>query len=169
MSIAHVHHHVSEDHRLELVRIRAQLWFKDWWSKPFTVNYDFDIPFLGGSSIDGARVYVDRRAYPAIVKESLLSGLITHERVEGILLRTGRSYADSHEFATCAEDETYQRAGKDPKAAQKLYPKLLDNTEIENIYRVPDDLHMEPYLYPPVDEAMVARMRAAMVPVLKAA
>lgn len=169
MSAGHRHDHPDQAHRAELAHIRAQPWFAEWWAKPFTVNAEFDIPYLGGSSMGGDRVYVDRNAYPLIVKEGLLSGLITHERVEGILLRTGRSYAGAHELATEAENETYRRGGRDPQAAQKLYPKLLDMAATAPIFMVPDDLRMEPYLYPPVDEVMLARMRAAMAPVAKAA
>ncbi len=170
MSIGHRHHHEpSEDHLAELAHIRAQPWFREWWSIPFKVEHDWDIPFLGGSSTDLKRVYVHRLVWPAIVEHRLLPGLIAHERVEAILERTGKSYADAHEMATCAENEVYRRQGRNSKDVEKLYPKLLDMTEGAPVFRVPDDLVLQPYLYPPVDESLVARMRAAMVPMKHAA
>jgi hypothetical protein len=66
---------------------------------PYRIDRSYDIPYVGGISRDGRTVYVDRKAYPALLARGVLPGLIEHERVEGILLRRGMQYPDANRIA----------------------------------------------------------------------
>lgn len=82
-------------------------------ARAVSVNYDYDVPYLGGYSQDGATLYVDRDT-PAEAKrgkrlyqlrpQGLVSGILVHEHWEKTALTAWRwSYREAHELATHAE------------------------------------------------------------------
>ena len=86
---------------------------------PSSVNYDYDVPYLGGYSQDGATIYVDRDT-PAETKrgkrlyqlrpQGLVSGILVHEHWEKTALTAWRwSYREAHELATHAENHLRPR------------------------------------------------------------
>lgn len=160
----------SEDDEADeagLDRVSREAWFKAGMRLPFDVDHDHDIPYVGGSSIDGRRVYVDRH-FPrriAIGSRSVdvWAGLIRHEQVEGVLLRSGLfDYAHAHHIANAAEDRVYRALGLDPAKTDRAYGRYIASEGSEPLTRVPADLNMSPYLVPPVDRRLVTRMRGAM-------
>lgn len=166
MSVGHVHaHDPNEDHLKELARLEKLDWFKAGRKIRYTIDHSRRIYYLGGSSNDGKRIYVDEAQYPKIKKLGLLEGLIEHEVVEGILLRHGGySYAGAHELASAAEDKIYRKAGMDPKKAQAKYPPLIKASEAETIENVPKDLRLDPYT-----GELRKKMKAGMKPLAKRA
>jgi hypothetical protein len=160
----------AEDDRADaagLERVKRQAWFAAGMALPFTVEEGCDIPYVGGSAIDGRTIYVDRHFPPRIAVEGRLvdlrPGLIRHEQVEGVLLRSGRfDYGSAHHIANAAEDRVYRALGLDPAAADRAYGRLIRADAGEQLERVPADLNLLPYLAPPADKALLARMRAAM-------
>jgi hypothetical protein len=166
MSAGHPHHH-TDVHARQYEALLYKTWFQlalD--SRPYVVDPTYDLPYVGGSSIGLARIYVDRHAYPVIRDAGLLSGLVMHERVEGILLEHGWSYEiepfAAHLVASAAEAQVYIARGITMAEAARIYAPLIKADEHERLKRVPADLHMEPYLEPPVDARLVARMRSVM-------
>jgi hypothetical protein len=160
----------SEDDEADeagLERISHEAWFMAGMRLPFDVDHDHDIPYVGGSSIDGRRIYVDRH-FPRRIAVGPRSidvwpGLIRHEQVEGVLLRSGRfEYAHAHHIANAAEDRVYRALGLDPARTDRAYGRYIRSEGIEALTRVPADLNMIPYLAPPVDRRLVRRMHAAM-------
>ena len=160
----------SEDDKIDEAgfdRVSGEAWFKAGMRLPFKVDHDHDIPYVGGSSIDGGCIYVDRHFPRRIAVGSrsvhVWSGLIRHEQVEGVLLRSGRfDYAHAHHIANAAEDRVYQALGLDPVQTDRAYGRYIRSDDLEWLTRVPADLNMLPYLAPPLDRRLVARMRAAM-------
>jgi hypothetical protein len=150
-----------------LDRVSREAWFKAGMRLPFDVDHDYDIPYVGGSSLDGRRIYVDRH-FPRRIAMGARSvdvwpGLIKHEQVEGVLLRSGRfDYARAHHIANAAEDRVYRALGLDPSQTDRAYSRYIRSEGTEALTRVPGDLNMMPYLASPVDRRLVARMHAAM-------
>lgn len=162
MSVGHAHD-PKKDHLEELAKLEKLAWFKAGRKIKYTIDHSHRIYYLGGSSIDGSKIYVDEEQYPSIKRLGLLAGLIEHEVVEGILLRHGGyDYAGAHELASAAEDKVYREQGKDPKRAQALYPKLIAASEAEPIENVPSDLRLDPYT-----GSLLKKMKAGMKPIGK--
>jgi hypothetical protein len=153
--------HAPEGDEAALDRVSSAPWFLRGRSIPFRVDCSHDIPYLGGIARDGRTVYVDRKAYPALVAQGVLPGLVEHERVEGILLRRGVRYSDAHRIATAAENRVYAQLGMDAEKAQAVYPKLVRSAEYETVTRCPKDLDLRPYSDPPADDRRLARIRKA--------
>ena len=144
-----------------LDRVSSATWFLRGRSMPYRIDRSYDIPYVGGISRDGRTVYVDRKAYPALLAQGVLPGLIEHERVEGILLRKGMAYPDAHGIATAAENRVYAQLGMDFEKAQAVYPKLIRSAEDETVTRCPKDLDLHPYSDPPTDDRHLAMIREA--------
>ena len=161
------HGHPTEDHVAELQRIRQQPWFKKALLIERRLLRNFTIPWLGGSSMDTRRIYIDPRFYGLIVRyldreiqvEHLVPGVIEHEVVEAILLVFGRTeaggrydYDGAHEIATAAEEQVAQRIfvkiGRRfiPEAYEELFKPFLKLTERPaGWFNLPADLNLEPY------------------------
>src|ERR1700694_2338922 len=153
--------HEGEGDEAGLDRVSSTTWFLRGRSIPYRVDRSYDIPYLGGISRDGRTVYVDRKAYPALLAQGVLPGLIEHERVEGILLRRGMQYPDAHRIATAAENRVYAQLGMDFADAQAVYPKLIRSAEDETVTRCPRDLDLRPYSDRPRDNGHLALIKQA--------
>ena len=125
-----------------------------------------EIPWLGGSSTNSRRIYVDPRfagtAYylraHIINVAMLMPALVEHEVVESILLLLGTDekgqryeYDGAHEFATAREIKVAQNIfGKNglrwnEEAYQDIYKPFLKMTEKGPWQKLPPDLNTEPY------------------------
>jgi hypothetical protein len=164
-------HEPNEDHLKELAKLEKTAWFKAGLAIKFKVVQTFDIPYVGGVSVDGTEIFIDEH-FPSKVQVrpygliDIRPGLIVHERWEGILLRQGYEYHAAHDFATAAENRVYRAHGWDPRRVQACYPRYEKTDESEDLdHGVPANLDLRPYLAPPVDKALVRRIKAAMATV----
>jgi hypothetical protein len=128
-------------------------------ARGFAVSYDYDIPYLGGYSRDGATIYIDkdtpeqfargRRIY-VLRPDGLVRGLIVHEHWEKTALTAwGWSYPEAHELATHAEDRfARDELGFDPVDYEEVWRPLIFRAErklhMKNI-SLPPDLDRTPY------------------------
>lgn len=180
MSAGHPHGTPTFEHARQYDALLHEPWFQLALERPYAVVISYDLPYVGGSAVFNWRlnprsytdppplwsIYVDQHAYPIIRDAGLLPGLVMHERVEGILLEHGWTYNEepfaAHMIASVAEGRVNLARGILPDEADRIYRPLIKADQHERLVRVPPDLHMEPYLAPPVDGRLVARMRAAM-------
>lgn len=135
-------------------------------ARPFKVNRTWDLPYLAGYSKDGTTIYIDRHL-PLTLKIGAKSCdpakfLTVHEHVEKSLIDAlGWKYAAAHQVATAQENAAVSRAGIDPAQYEKVIHRFVKADEIERLLRVPPDLDMTPYRAPPVDDALLRRVRMA--------
>jgi hypothetical protein len=164
MSSGHSHA-ASEHNAAQYDWLCRQAWFKMAMAHRPDIIADYDLPYLGGSSVGMERIYVDAHAYPKVVDARLLPGLIKHEHVEGVLLEHGWRYAiepkAAHRVAIVAENREYAARGISPEEADRIYRPLIKGDELERLVCCPCDLHMEPYTEPPVDRRLLARLQLA--------
>lgn len=156
------HHHTSKrsaaeldalcDEALANPKVKARL------ARRFKLVTTFDIPYLGSSSIGGARVYLDRHIPPIVLTKSR-QPLIRHERLEQACEdELGWRYELSHEVATRWE----HRIVPDPKAYEKMLRAFIKADAHEKILNCPTDMDLRPELAPPVSEQLLTRIRWAM-------
>jgi hypothetical protein len=129
-------------------------------NRGFAVSFDFDIPYLGGYSVDGSKVYIDRDTPPQISRgkhvfpvrpQGLVQGIVVHEHWEKTALAAwGWDYARAHELATHAE-HLYVRSTLDIE--DELYEalwhpliKLAERKLKASDVQLPPDLDRTPYL-----------------------
>jgi hypothetical protein len=149
----------------ELTRLFAEDWVKAGLHIEYMVDVSHDIPYVGGVAQDGQHIYIDRRAFPALQRLGLVSGLVRHEQVEGVMMRHGYPYCDAHKLATAAENRVYRSLSMDVEWSQSQYDRFIRTDGDEDLYSVPADLDMHPYLDEPdaVTVRLVKRMRLVMV------
>ena len=141
--------------------------------EPRTENGSYDLPYLGGYSSDGKTIYFDRHLPKTVVLE--LDGRRTeidprrflrrHEEFEkAVMTACGYTYNHAHECAT-----GYERRGVLQQIGPgwwKPYNDCMEQyvraDEKETLERVPRNLDLAPYLAPPVNEALLARLQRAM-------
>jgi hypothetical protein len=128
-------------------------------ARGFAVNYDYDIPYLGGYSQDGTTIYVDRdtpaqikrgrRVYP-IRPNGLVCGILVHEHWEKTaILVWGWDYPASHELATHAENHFAQEVLQmDPAEYEDIWKPVIHMAEKKlhaQAIQLPPDLDRTPY------------------------
>jgi hypothetical protein len=114
------------------------------------INRNHDIPYLAGTSNDGATVYIDRRVPTELtVKGKTFDPapfLAVHERTEhGLMVRRGESYETAHREALKAERDAVEDAGIDWPGYQAEMARLAGATEHEQAKVPPADLYTKPY------------------------
>jgi len=111
------------------------------------VDCKHDVPFVAGMSEDGETLYVDKEAYPEIVKLGYLRALIVHEMVEHCLMEdVGMKYQEAHAIATGAEESTLRADGIDQTKYNADYDRIIRKVASRGKYpNVPEDLDTEPY------------------------
>jgi hypothetical protein len=128
-------------------------------ARAFSVNYDYDVPYLGGYSQDGARIYVDRDTPAEAMRgkrlyqlrpQGLVSGIVVHERWEKTALRAWRwSYREAHELATHAEHVHVRDVLKmDPAEYEEVWRPIIRAAEKKlnaQGVQLPPDLDRTPY------------------------
>lgn len=131
------------------------------------VDRTWDIPYLGGYSVDGRTIYLDRHL-PGLFKirpgkaTSLTPYLMLHEEVEKALIdELKMTYAHAHEVATRAEERAVRSAGIDVDWYRKTLKPMIKGDAKERLLRVPKDLDMTPYRAPPVDEGLIREILRA--------
>ena len=149
MSHAAPHHFPAEHHVAELDRLMAIPAVAERMARRPEINTEFDVPDLGGYSIDGQRVYIDRHAKLDRVE---MAGIVEHEHTEKILIDVlSYPYAQAHEMATVAE----HRLVSDPKAYEKRLKPFIKRSEHEKITKPPLDLDCRPYYESPNKQDLI--------------
>ncbi len=139
--------------------------------QPSEVNRDYDIPYLGGISVDAKTVYLDRHLPNQLTLD--VDGrrhtfdpapfICAHERFEkAVMDGVGWEYPHAHEAANGYERRHVILAGLPWRDYQKSLEPFIKADEKEALEKVPGNLEMRPYLAPPVDNALIARMEKAM-------
>lgn len=163
MSVGHLpkRHHADA----ELARVEQTIWYRKASAIERRLYRRGEIPWLGGSSTDTTRIYVDPRfrgtadyCKRSLNVVQLMPALVTHEIVEAILLVFGTAedgrkyeYDGAHEVATEAEVRTAKRIMAhfgypwDEVAYQEIYKPFLKMTEKGPWQNLPPDLNTEPY------------------------
>jgi hypothetical protein len=166
LSVGHRHRR-SIVHDDELRRIAQTSWFQRGLAIERRLFRRGEIPWLGGSSTDSTRIYVDPRFAGkadylnmryTINVAMLMPALIEHEVVESILLLFGidekgrhYEYDGAHEIATAREIKVAQNIlGKrgfrwNEESYQDIYKPFLKMTEKGPWQNLPPDLNTEPY------------------------
>jgi len=116
-----------------------------------TVNRDYDVPYLAGSSLDGKTVYIDKRVpHTLVIKGKSFDpagALVAHEEAEHKAMMGTKSYVAAHrENGLPAERKVVEAAGVSWPAYQEQMHKLAENvTEPEHPKNPPPDLYLKPY------------------------
>ncbi len=115
-----------------------------------TIDRDHDIPYLAGYSLDGKRVYIDRRlpeSFPykgrAIAVDRYL---LLHEEVEKTLIdQLGLHYQHAHQIATRAEEAAVRADGISWRAYDRFMQTNVKRMGDERLTKLPPDLDLKPY------------------------
>jgi hypothetical protein len=162
MSVGHLRQHHAD---AELKRVETADWYKRAAQTERRLYRRYEVPWLGGSSTDTLRIYIDPRfrgtadyCKRQLNVAKLIPALTTHEVVEAILLMHGVTeaggkydYDGAHEVATEAEVRTAKRIMTklgypwDEGAYQEIYKPYLKMTEPGPWQNLPADLNTEPY------------------------
>jgi hypothetical protein len=120
------------------------------------INFDYDIPYAGGYSVDGQTIYIDKdipeyfTAYDGKIYP-LRAILINHEHAESVWLQLepGKTYNEAHLEAT-KEDIEYMLDRDIP--VDEYYGALAWHVDHclhkwqEGVAKLPPDLDMRPYI-----------------------
>jgi hypothetical protein len=71
------------------------------------------------------------------------------------------SYEKAHEVANAAEKRNVVAAGIPWSSYEKVIEPFIKADALEKLQSIPPDLDWTPYLTPPINRALVARMKAA--------
>jgi hypothetical protein len=176
MSTGHVHSGYPQPkpkHYEMLAELERQPWFAMGRKRPFRLVTNCDNPYVAGSSVDLADIFVDRHAWPVIKKAGLLPGTIEHEMVEGILELHDWQYMDpakpAHLVASAAENIVNMRRGITPEQARAVFEPLIKVDSREKLKIIPITLDLKPFLDPREFDKrllihMEMRMTGAVVP-----
>jgi hypothetical protein len=183
VSAGHARPRIDASHYRELRRIAGTPWFQRGLAIKKVLIRSAEIPWLGGSSADLRRIYIDPRftgsaSYRSrtVNVEAFVPALVQHEGVEGILLVLGHdeagrpySYDGAHELATAAEEQKARvilgRLGLpwDQEAYQQIFKPFLKITVKPPWHNLPIDLNTIPYrdddptLYRQIERATLKR------------
>lgn len=136
------------------------------YARPVKLDATHDIPYTGGTSVDGRTVYIDRRLFDEVIKGSkavrglkakqLIQAWIEHEHTEWAVDAGDNPvqiYPAAHEFATAKEDRLYDQVlgpGSHARVEALIEPWLKEVTARDPV-KLPRDLWAGPYLDNPTD------------------
>ena len=135
------------------------------------INRDYDLPYLGGYSVDGKTIYLDRHLPDKVIFEvdgksydiDPVRFLCNHEKFEkAVMDALGWAYSAAHEAATGYERRSVLAAGIPWRGYQNAMKHFIKADEAEALQKVPANLDMKPYYSPPPDRGLIARMEKAM-------
>jgi len=145
----------------------------EWLKRPRRISYDYDIPFLGGISTNGACVFIDRRYKPilswrnhrgSVTMDSSLT-IPDHEITEYYAIRfIGLHYdpenpkRSAHVLGNTAERLAVQACGCDWDEYNYAIDHQLQPIEMENVTKCPRDLCLYPYQE---SKSLLAKIQAA--------
>jgi len=120
-------------------------------ARPWRLDLQHDLPYLGGYSMDGHTIYIDRHLPASILVSDRLTHIrapiITHERTEKALMDAlGWGYPEAHEFATANEHFRVRTAGVSQAAYESALAEYVKAAAHERITLPPVDLDLAPYM-----------------------
>ena len=131
------------------------------------IDIAHDIPYVGGASLDGSVIYLDRNLPASFVDSTGQSVpihpfLVLHEVVESSLLdKLGMKYNEAHRLAMAAESAALLQAGFHPdEYYHAIYMHQRDTLVVENILSAPTDLNLLPYEEDGLNDIIKAIRRA---------
>lgn len=115
-----------------------------------SVNREYDIPFLAGTSIDGATVYIDKDFPDTIEVEGQTynptMALTAHETAEDDGIHEGLTYFEAHDqLGLPAERAVVEAAGIDFDSYNKALQPYIDKCKAKIAPNIPEDLELQPY------------------------
>ncbi len=118
-------------------------------AKPYTINANHDIPYGGGTSKDGAIVYIDKRLPQELSVDgktiNIHKSIAVHEHEEWKKMHH-MGYATAHsKYANPAEKEYVERHGIDWKKYDEKVEGLVRKIEHSPNPDIPKDLNLKPY------------------------
>jgi hypothetical protein len=134
------------------------------------VDSDYDIPYVGGYSLDGTTVYRDRHLPDVIEHEEdgrkykidTVRRLMIHEPWEKALIDVrGWTYDQAHRIAEALEDRRGAHEGIPRSVAAAAFKPYIKADEHEKLVKCPPDLDMTPYREPVPDRRLIARIYEA--------
>jgi hypothetical protein len=145
---------------LENKAVKAQL------ARSRRTNDDYDLPYLAGYSKDGRTIYFDRH-FPEFLeihgrKVNARRFLQIHEETEKSLIDAlGMPYPKAHPIANAVENRAVWGYGIPRASYKKAIEPYIKADQVEKLQSIPPDLDWTPYLSPPVNRALIAKMKAA--------
>lgn len=171
MSSGHGHRHSHGISTATMQKLYNDRGVMDNYYRPDTVNKDYDIPYLGGYSVDGKSIYLDRHLPDEVSFEQdgrkykfrPAETIPYHERFEkAIMDALGWEYSHAHRAANANERRHVMSMGLPWEAYQKSLEPYIKADEHEKLQKCPPDLDMRPYYDPPVDHKLVDHLEKAM-------
>ena len=136
--------------------------FKAELDRSYTVNRDYDIPFVAGYSTDERTIYIDRHYKKMMGKFDTEPTIILHEKVEKSLIDCfGLRYQSAHHIATHVERDAIRAMGIDWTEYENFVERQYKIIGHEQVRKVPRKLDLTPYRDDSSIE-MVRAMTAAM-------
>lgn len=171
MSTGHRHNAGFGISRAALEKLYSDSQVMDGYYKGWDLNRDYDIPYLGGYSVDGKTIYLDRHLPEKVSFEQdgrqysfdPSQTIPYHERFEKAIMDTlGWSYAHAHRAANANERRHVMSMGLPWPEYQKSLEPYIKGDEHEKLKKIPSDLDMRLYYEPPVDHKLVAHLEKCM-------
>jgi hypothetical protein len=111
------------------------------------IDRRYDIPYLGGYSKDGSKVYFDRHFVSKFDGVDISKFIKVHEVSEKALLDLfpDMNYQKAHHIATHLERQKVEAAGLNWDKYCKYLEPYIKEVSKEKLQTVPKDLDLEPY------------------------
>lgn len=163
MSCGHKKNTGAESREVEDALNNPQVQQKLKATQGYSINRDYDLPYLGGYSQDGNTIYLDRHL-PTELKAGSIDFspddfVPIHEHIEkAVIDGLGYKYAPAHEIATGIERRAVIAAGLNWNAYSAALQPYIKADEVEKIQKAPPDLDTTPY---EGDKALLNRLKEA--------
>ncbi len=128
----------------------------------YTINREYDLPYLGGYSTDGQTIYLDRHL-PGVLKAGTREFspddfIPIHEHVEkSVMDGLGFKYGPAHEIATGVERRHVVAQGINWDQYSAALEPYIKADAVEKIERPPPDLDLRPYQGTPLLEKLESK------------
>lgn len=165
----------NEKPEAELLQVMGQHDTPTIKARPVTVNTSCDVPYLGGMSVSGKTVYIDREFYEdlksgrldirGMTPRQILQAIIEHEHTEKSIMDGDNpvdTYPAAHEYATTAEHDFVRKLGVNPEYYEKCLDPFIDECLRKPPQNPPRDLWCGPILDDPnaEDKRILRQLRA---------
>jgi hypothetical protein len=128
------------------------------------VETNYDWPYVGGTSVSGRTVFLDRRfvadlksgkiKVPGLTADQVMQCLIEHEQTEKCIEDGDNpidNYPAAHEYATTQEHELVKKFGGNPDSYEAALRKPITNCLNRTAYNPPKDAWCGPIIDEPDD------------------
>lgn len=177
MSAGHHHVHAMGLSGVQLERVLDKESVRERLYRPRQIITSYDMPYVGGYSVDGTNIYLDRHL-PEELKLTLdgqtkivrpvvfLAESLGHEPVEwSVMDALGWDYGHAHSGPATGSERRKVLQLLGPgwwPAWQREIEKYVKADAHEKIIKMPADYDMRPIFYPPVNHKLVTHVEQAM-------